>query len=343
MTARQVQVAVVGATGVVGHELLGALQERGYPPERITALASERSEGSEVDFAEETLEVEKATPESFRGMGLALFATPPEVSRTLCPAAQAAGAWVVDASPAFRRDPQVPLVVPAVNPAALQGPFRGRIVAAPSPVTAALVTVLEPLRRTFGLRRVSVTALMAASSAGKRGVAELEAQTANLLSGRESEPGHFPHRLAFNLIPQVGEVPAGSASTSEEESWRDEASRLWAGQADLPPLQGTAIQVPTFFGHGLSLDVELGGPATPEQAGQALKASPGLKLIDSLGERVYPMPMLVTADPSIHVGRLRGVPGEPRRLLLFAAFDNVGRGVALNLVEAGEALLERRS
>src|SRR4051794_22483434 len=140
MIPKQIQVAVVGATGVVGREVLGALQDLGHPAERITALASERSEATEVEFAGETLEVEKATPDAFRGMNLVLFATPPDVSRQLAPAAQQAGAWVVDASPAFRRDPAVPLVLPSVNLAALRAPFKGRIVACPSAVTAALVT-----------------------------------------------------------------------------------------------------------------------------------------------------------------------------------------------------------
>ena len=339
MIPKQTQVAVVGATGVVGREVLAALQELGHPAERITALGSDRSEAVEVDFADETLQVEKATPDAFRGMNLVLLATPPDVSRQLAPAAQQAGAWVVDGSPAFRGDAQVPLVLPPFNLAALKAPFKGRIVACPSALTAALVTALEPLRQRFGVRQVLATALLGASSAGNRGVQELETQTAGLLSGKESEAQAFPHRLAFNLIPQVGEARADSPWMGEEEALRSEARRLWG--ADAPEVAATALQVPTFYGAALSLAVKLARPASAEEAAAALKAAPGVKVLDSPGERVYPMPMLVTADPSVHVGRLRTVPGEPDRLLLFVAIDNAGRGAALNLVEAGEALLSR--
>lgn len=341
MIPRQTQVAVVGATGVVGREVLGALQERGHPAERITALASERSEATEVEYADETVEVEKAAPDSFRGMNLVLFATPPDVSRTLAPAAQQAGAWVVDASPAFRGDPGVPLVLPAVNLAALKAPFKGRITCCPGPLTAALVTLLEPLRRQFGVRQALMTGLVGASSAGNRGVQELETQTAGLLSGRESEPAVFPHRLAFNLIPQVGAARADSPWMGDEDSLREESVRLWSGQSEVPEVAATLVQVPTFFGHALSVAVKLGRPTPVEQAREALRAFPGIKVLDTPGERVYPMPMLVTADPTVHVGRLRAVPGEPDRLLLFATIDNAGRGAALNLVEVGEALLSR--
>lgn len=340
--ATRAQIAVVGATGVVGRELLAALQEQGHAPEDITALASERSEGSEVEFADETLEVEKAMPDSFRGIALALFATPPEVSRTLCVAAQAAGAWVVDVSPAFRADPQVPLVLPQLGLASLHGPFRGRIISVPSPVTCALVTALEPLRKAFGVRDAVVTAMMGSSLLGTAGVKELEAQTASLLSGREPEPGKLPHRLAFNLIPQVGEVSPGSAWTAEEDAWRMEVQRLWGGGPDAPRVCGTAVAVPTFYGHALSLVVRLGGRPTDEQVRNALKGASGLKVLDSLSERVYPMPMLVTADPTVHVGRVRAVPGDPEAFLLFAAIDNAGRGAALNAAEVGQALLEKR-
>lgn len=335
------RIAVVGATGVVGRGVLGALEQLEYPPDCITVLASERSEGTEVEFGDEALEVEKATADSFRGVKLALFATPPDVSRTLCVAAQAAGAWAVDASAAFRDDPQVPLVLPALNLSALRAPFRGRIVRCPSPVTTALVTALEPLRRAFGVRQVVVTALQGASTVGEAGIRELEAQTAALLSGREPEAGPFPHRLAFNLIPQVGSVRSPGAWTDEEEGWRAETQRLWAGQPDAPHVSGTAIFVPIFFGHTLSIAAKLGARADLEQIRATLQAAPGLKLLDAPAERVYPMPMLATADSAVHVGRLRTLPEDPETLLLLATIDNAGRGAALNLAEVGQALLER--
>jgi aspartate-semialdehyde dehydrogenase len=341
MIPKQTQIAVVGATGVVGREVLGALQEHGVPPERITALASDRSEAAEVEFGDETLEVEKASAESFRGMGLVLLATPPDVSRQLAPAAQQAGAWVVDASPAFRQDPSVPLVLPAVNLGVLKSGFRGRIVSVPSALTAGLVTLLEPLRQKLGVRQALVTAMLGASAAGNRGVQELEGQTAGLLSGKEIEPAVFPHRLAFNLIPQVGAHSAENPWMGEEDALREEARRLWAGVADALEVAATAVQVPLFYGHALSLAVKLARPASVDEVRDALRSSAAVKVLDSPGEKIYPMPMLVTADPTVHVGRIRPVPGEPDRLLLFATIDNAGRGAALNLVEVGDALLGR--
>ncbi len=335
------RIAVVGATGVVGGEVLSALFDRDFPAEHLSVLASERSAGEELEYGEETLEVEKATPESFRGIGLVILATPPEVSRALAPAAQAAGAWVVDASPAFRSDGNVPLVLPGFNTEALSASFKGRIVSMPSATTTALVTVLEPLRQAFGVAQVQVTALMGVSASGQQGLRELEQQTAALLSGREPEAHVFPHRVGFNLVPQVSPFMANSPWTEEEAGWTLEAARLFAPKGEVPVVAGTAVQVPTFFGHGLSLHVRLRKPAPVDQARAALKGSPALKVLDSPGEKVYPMTSLVTADPTIHVGRLRSFPQAPEWLTLFAAVDNAGRGAALNLVEAGLRLAER--
>ena len=336
-----VRIAVVGATGVVGREVVSALCEQGIDPERVSVLASERSEAVELEYGEDTLEVEKTTPEAFRGVGLVLLATPASASRTLGPVAQAAGAWVVDVSSAFRADGTVPLVLPTFNPELLGAAFKGRIVCLPSAVTTALVTLLAPLHQAFGVVRAQVTALMSASSAGVGGVSELEKQTAGLLSGREPEAHTFPQRIGFNLVPQVGPFMANSPWTEEEAGWTLETARLFAGRKELPVVAGTAVQVPTFYGHGLSVHVQLKTPAPVEQARAALKASSALKVLDTPGEKVYPMPMLVTADPTVHVGRLRTFPQAPEWLSLFAAVDNAHRGAALNLVEAGLRLLQR--
>jgi aspartate-semialdehyde dehydrogenase len=335
------RIAVVGATGVVGTEVLSALFDRDFPAERLTLLASERSVGQELEYGEDSLEVEKAIPESFRGIGLVLLATPPEVSRLLAPVAQAAGAWVVDASSAFHADGNVPLVLPGFNSEVLGASFKGRIVSVPSAVSSALAWVLEPLRQAFGVAQVQVTALMAVSSMGQQGVRELEQQTAALLSGREPESQVLPHRVGFNLVPQVGPFLANSPWTAEEAGWTLEAARLFAPKGEVPLVAGTGVLVPTFFGHGLSLHVRLRKPAPVEQARAALKGSPALKVLDSPAEKVYPMPSLVTADPTVHVGRLRSFPQSPEWLTLFATVDNAGRGAALNLVEAGLRLAER--
>lgn len=337
------RIAVVGATGVVGTEVISTLLDRDFPAEQLTVLGSERSEGEELEYGEETLEVETVTPEAFRGIGLVLLATPADASRTLAPMAQAAGAWVVDVSSAFRADGNVPLVLPGFNSELLNASFKGRIVALPSAVTTALATILEPLRQGFGVAQVQVTALMGVSASGNPGLRELEQQTAALLSGREPEAHVFPQRVGFNLVPQVGPFMANSPWTEEEAGWTLESARLFASKGEVPVVAGTAVQVPTFYGHGLSLHVRLKKPASVDQARAALKGSPALKVLDSPGEKIYPMPSLVTADPTVHVGRLRSFPQSPEWLTLFATVDNAGRGAALNLVEAGLRLAERTS
>src|SRR5262245_38962172 len=254
---REAHIAVVGATGTVGREMVALLQALRHPAERVTLLASARSEGEELEYAGETLPVERAEAESCRGIDLALFATPAEVVRQLAPAAQRAGAWSVDVSPAHRADPATPLILPAVNLSVLSRPFGGRIVSCPSPITAALLCALEPLQRTFGVAQVFATALLSASARGRRGIAELEQQTADLLSGRDPEKEVFPHRIGFNLIPQVGEFEGSDGCTSEELAWGREAARIAPWGDKLWLIAGTAIQVPTLFAHLLSLEISL--------------------------------------------------------------------------------------
>lgn len=336
---RNAQIAVVGATGSVGQEILSALLDRGHPSQHITALGSERSEGDEIEFGDDTIPVEKAGPDSFRGMNLVLVAAPPEVASPLALAAQGAGAWVVDTSAAFRADPRVPLVLPAVNAEAAKATFEGRIVAVPSATTAALATALEALAA-LSPTDAHVTAIMSASAAGRAGVEALEQQTAALLSGREPEGSLFPHRLGFNVIPQVGRISQGSADSEEELAWTAEGDRL-GGAISRAQVSGTALLVPVFYGHLLSVVVRLNARPGPDEVRAALKASPALKLLDDPAERVYPMPMLVTADAAVHVGRVRAAPGGEGWFHLLVAVDNAGRGAALNAVEVGELLLSR--
>ncbi len=326
---RSWELAVVGATGLVGRELVGALAQSGHPAERVRLLASERSAGEELPFGDETLEVEVAGAETLRGARLVFLATPADVSRTLAQVAQAAGALVVDASRAFVSDLQTPVVFPRVPGAGLgrvPGAHRFRV---PGPVSQVLLTCLEPLRVAVGLREVHCSAFISSSGAGREGVAELEQQTAGLLSARELEPTQFPHRLGFNLIPQVGPFSEGSGSTLEELSWRAETGLLWGRGG--PALDGTAVWVPTFHGDLVLMHVRLGRALSPVEARQLLQGAPGLKVLDAPAERIYPMPMLVTADDAIHVGRIRAFAASPDGLEMVAAIDNAAATARLCL------------
>src|SRR5215469_3588063 len=326
---RSWEVAVVGATGVVGRELVGALAQAGHPLERVRLLASERSAGDELPFGDETLEVEVVTAERLRATRLAFLATPADVSRTLAQVAEAGGATVIDTSRAFLSDLRTPVVFPRVPGSGLGRVPDAKRFRVPGPVSQALLGCLEPLRATAGVREVSVSALTPASGAGREGVAELEQQTAGLLASRELEPTHFPHRLGFNLIPQVGPFSEGSGSTLEELSWRAETGLLWGRTA--PSLDGTAVWVPTFYGTLVLMQARLGKAMAPAEARQLLQTAPGLKVLDTPGDRVYPMPMLVTADDAIHVGRIRSFAGSPDALDLVAAIDNAGATARLCL------------
>jgi aspartate-semialdehyde dehydrogenase len=335
---RSWRVAVVGATGLVGRAVLAGLAEAGHPAAQVTALASERSVGVEVDYADTSLEVEATSPEAFRAHALVVLAVPAEVSRTLAPEAQKAGAWVVDTSRAFLSDLSVPLAAPGFAGDGLERPFSGRVARVPGPVALGLLRTVEPLRAAFGVTQAQVTALLGAASLGVRGLAELEQTTAQLLSGRELEPTHFPHRLAFNLVPQVGPFSEASGGTLEELSWRAEATLLWG--TGTPLLDGTAVLVPVFHGALLALHVRLGRAASPAEARERLRQASGLKLLDVPAEHVYPMPMLVTADPAILVGRVRASAGRADALELVAALDGPGV-VARAALSAGERLVAR--
>ena len=245
----------------------------------------------------------------------------------------------MDLSSAFRLDPTVPLVLPSVNPEVLRQPFRGRIVCCPSAITTALVTAIEPLRARFGVERVLATAMLGASAGGSHGLDELQRQTIDLLSGREPSPSRFPHRLGFNLIPQVGDFDRNPEWSTEELGWAEESARIWSGSG--PQIFGTAIQVPSFYGHLISLEVVLTAPASAEDFRGALKSSAHLKLVDSSPERIYPMPMLTSGDPAVHVGRIRELGGGKKSFALVAAIDNARRGGALTALEIAQVLLAR--
>jgi aspartate-semialdehyde dehydrogenase len=330
---RSWELAVVGATGVVGRELVGALAQSGHPGERVRLLASERSAGEELSFGDETLEVETASADTLRGTRLVFLATPADVSRTLAQVAEAGGAVVIDTSRAFVSDLRTPVVFPRVPGAGLGRVPDARRFRVPGPVSQAILGCLEPLRAAAGLREVNVSALISGSGAGRQGVSELEQQTAGLLAGRELEATHFPHRLGFNLVPQVGPFSEGSGSTLEELSWRAETGLLWGRSA--PALDGTAVWVPTFYGTLVLMQVRLGKPMTPAEARHVLQAAPGLKVLDAPGERIYPMPMLVTADDAVHVGRIRAFAGSADTLDLVATIDNAGATARL-CIEVGE-------
>lgn len=327
-------IAVVGATGVVGKQIIQALLLKDHPADHVRAFASERGAGEEADYGDDTLTIEKYSEESLRGVQVAILAVPPEVAKPIAETAQKLGVWAIDLSGAHRLDEKVPLVVPGVNDGVLDRPFTGRVVALAHAVTQAFTRALEPLRAAFGLHFADVTVLGGAAMFGAPGVAHLSKQTAELMNGKDPDNELFPHRLAFNVIPSVGPVENGLSL--QERVLLVEAARVWGGEK-MPALTATSILVPTYHGITLILSAHLGRRVDAEGVRATLKADSGLKLLDDPAENIYPMPMLTTDDATIHVGRVRAL-GE--RVQLVAATDNAFR-VAESAIDIAFELADR--
>lgn len=313
--AVQAQIAIVGATGVIGQQILRALEEKEHPAQGLTLFASERTRGADVEYSGESLEVEQLSPDAFVGIKAVVLACPADVARPLALSAQHAGAWVIDLSGAFRTDLSVPLVLGDKDPL-LDRPFTGKIIEVATPSTQAILAALSPVQVTVGLQAVQVVALFGAAHGGLPGITAFEKQTAALLNASDVEATVFPHRLAFNLVPQVGTFTA--ANTTEEIALKVEVAR----RLGPTPLSCTMIAAPFFHGTMLVISAQLERGFEADALREQLKAVAGLKVLDSPAEGIYPMPMLVTADPAIHVGRIRI---EGKSLQLVAALDNAGR------------------
>ncbi len=339
MAATPLRLAVVGATGAVGRAVLEALSEREAALGSLRLLASERSGGERVEALGEEVAVEPVREGSFRGSDVAIFAAPAEVARAWVPRARAEGCAVVDCSPAFRDDPAVPLVVPELNASAISG---ARLVAVPDAATATLALALAPIAAAGGLDRVHATVHVPASAAGRRGERQLEEEVVALLNVREPEEGGaLPQRMAFNLVPQVGSFGAGGY-TEAETRLAAETRRVLG----LPALRlaATAAWAPLFHCVSIAASVVTGRKLSADAARAALRAAPGLKLLDRPEEAGFlPMPELAAADEAVLVGRVREDPAEERGIELFAVAENTRRGAAANAVAVAFLVGEHRT
>lgn len=332
------KLAILGATGAVGREMISILEERDFPVRELVPLASRRSEGERIDFRGEEIAVHEVGEASFAGCELALFSPGAEVSRKWAPIATSQGAFVIDNSSAFRGDPDVPLVVPEVNPDAVQIARGRRIVANPNCSTIQMVVALKPLHDAATLRRVVVATYQAVSGRGQKGIAELEKQVSDLMNCRETSPAAFAHRIAFNVIPHIDDF-AEDGVTREEAKMMNETRRI----LDLPDLaiSATCVRIPIFIGHSEAVNLSFERPITAAEARRILREAPGVKLLDDPGQNVYPMPMLAAGDDAVHVGRVRVDRSQEHGLDLFICADNLRKGAALNAVQIAELLVQR--
>jgi aspartate-semialdehyde dehydrogenase len=339
MAARSVNLAVLGATGAVGRALLQALEEDELEIGSLRLLASEHGGGAELDFRGELRRVEVVGEGAFDGVDLAFFAATAGASRAWAERSRAAGCVVVDLSPAFRGDPDVPLVVPELNAQALSG-FRTRgLVATPSAAAVQLALVLGPIHAAADIERVVVASCEAVSGAGQPGIEQLERETRAMLNFQEPPPPTvLPHRLAFNLLPQVG--PMASDGVTEEERGLVLETRRLLGERP-PRITATALRVPLFYGHSQMVNLGTARALTARDARALLAQAPGVKVVDAPSEGVYPMPMLAVNDDAVLVGRIRDDPTQPHGLDLFITGDNLRRGAATTALGVAKLLLER--
>jgi aspartate-semialdehyde dehydrogenase len=325
--------AIVGATGAVGHELLATLEQREVPIGSLRLLASPRSAGRRLTFRGEEIPVEVLGQNSFKGIDVALFSAGGATSREFAPVAVAAGSMVVDNSSAFRMDPEVPLVVPEINADAIRG-HQG-ILANPNCSTIILVMALAPLHAAAGLERVIVSTYQAASGAGQRAMDELVDSTRAHLDGVPFDREVLPHSLTFNLFPHV-DVFQESGYTKEEDKMLFETRKIM----DLPELavEATCVRVPVLRCHCESVTVELARPLTPEQAHSHLGEFPGVTVEDDPSRAVFPQPVDVTGKDDVYVGRVRESRAFERGLTFWVVGDQLLKGAALNAVQIAELL-----
>ena len=340
---RKYRVAIAGATGAVGREMMKVLEERNFPVSELIPLASERSEGHKLEFMGAEVVVRRLKPDSFAGVDIGLFSPGASVSREFAPHAARAGAVVIDNSSAFRMEADCPLVVPEVNPRDVElavKPGGRRIIANPNCSTIQLVVAMKPLHDAAGLKKVIVSTYQSVSGAGQKGIDELEKQARALFSMDEPKNEKFPHRIAFNLLPEIGK-DSGNGYTDEEMKMVNESRKI-LGLPDLA-VSATCVRVPIFYCHSEAAHLFFERPLTPDQAREILRKAPGVKVVDDLREHVYPMPMLGAGNDDTLVGRIRTDLSAPNGLALFVVSDNLRKGAASNAVQIAELLIREHA
>jgi aspartate-semialdehyde dehydrogenase len=341
MSVQGYTVAVVGATGAVGQQMIKYLEERNFPVKELVALASARSVGKTVRFRGEEIPVREATPDAFAGVEIALFSAGGGTSKELAPAAVSKGAVVIDNSSAFRMDPDVPLVVPEVNAHRIHD-HKG-IIANPNCSTIQMVVALKPLYDRYGIERIIVSTYQAVSGAGWKAAEELLAQSRAVLNGEEVEArvlpvGRLPkhYQMAFNVIPQV-DVGLENGFTFEEMKMVNETRKIF--EDETIGVTATCVRVPVIAGHSESVYVELKEEYDLDEVRRLLSEAPGVIVQDSIEEQVYPMPLFAADRPEVFVGRIRRDLHHSRGLNMWVVSDNLLKGAATNAIQIAEALV----
>ncbi len=329
-------VAVVGATGAVGQEFIRILEQRKFPMDKITFLASARSAGKTVTFGGREHTIAELTENSFKGVNIALFSAGASISKKFAPIAAQCGAVVVDNSSAFRMEPEVPLVVPEVNPGDIAR-HKG-IIANPNCSTILMVVAVWPLHKVNPVERMIVSTYQAASGAGFQAMVELQEQTRTILAGGKVTPSKFPHQIAFNLFPHV-DVFQPNGYTKEEMKMVNETRKMFHDDRIL--ISATCVRVPVLRAHSESVNLRFQRPMTPDQVREAIRNAPGVRLEDDVQSNRYPMPIDASDGDDVFVGRIRQDISQPdlHGIELFLSGDQIRKGAALNAIQIAEHLI----
>jgi aspartate-semialdehyde dehydrogenase len=331
------RVAVLGATGNVGREMLSVLDERGFPADEVFAVASRRSIGKEVSYGDRELKTRDVDSFDWSGVQLCLMSAGSKAAKEWAPKITAAGCIVIDNSSAFRMDPDVPLVVPEVNADAVDGWAKKRIIANPNCSTAQLVVALKPIHDAVGIERVVVATYQSTSGAGREAMDELWTQTKGIFVNQPVEPKVFTKQIAFNVIPHIDEF-MDDGFTREEWKMRVETQKILD-----PDIQvsATCVRVPVFVGHSEAVHLELANPLTVGSARKLLREAPGVMIVDRREDEGYITPVEAVGEWATYVSRIREDKSVDNGLALWIVSDNLRKGAALNAVQIAELLLNR--
>jgi aspartate-semialdehyde dehydrogenase len=331
------KIAIIGATGNVGREMLNILDERGFPADTVVALASRRSQGTEVSFGDKTLKVQSLDNFDFTGTDIALMSAGGEISKIWSPRIAAQGCVVIDNSSAWRYDADVPLIVPEVNADAVEGFRKRNIIANPNCSTAQLVVALKPLHDKARIKRVVVSTYQSVSGAGKEGMDELFNQTRAIFVADPLEAKKFTKRIAFNVIPHI-DVFMDDGSTKEEWKVVAETKKILDKKIKVTC---TAVRVPVFIGHSEAVNIEFEDPISAEEAREILREAPGCLVVDKRENGGYVTPLECAGEDATYISRIREDPTVENGLNIWVVSDNLRKGAALNAIQIAELLVNR--
>jgi aspartate-semialdehyde dehydrogenase len=336
MSDKLYNIAVVGATGMVGREFLGILQERKFPVKGLRLLATSRSAGKKVMVGDQEITVEETTHDSFGGADFVFVSASGQASRDYCPIAAQVGAVAIDDSSAWRMDPKVPLVIPEVNAADVEK--HHGIISIPNCSTTPVVMCLWPIHKVNPVKRVIADTYQSVSGTGKAAVDELVTQSKQVLEGKDAAPHVYPHQIAFNLLPQI-DVFMDSGYTKEEWKMINETRKIMHDETIA--MSATCVRVPVMISHSCAVHVELTHPMNPDEVRDILSEAPGVTVQDDPSISLYPLPWLAAGEDDVFVGRIRQDASHSNSIAMWISSDNLRKGAALNAIQIAEELVKR--